>query len=129
MQAYRDGDIEAFDALHARFAGRLRTYFVLKCRDSTLAEDLLQNTFMQIHKSRDHYRSGLAVSPWIYGIARNVYLMNRRSTTRRMRFEQALEADVRRADQRDGLRSIIAADEVRRALRRLPPDQRQAVVM
>ena len=63
MQAYLDGDIEAFDALYAAFAGRLRGYLLSQCRDATLADDLLQETFMQIHRSRRTYQpaSGDAV--------------------------------------------------------------------
>ena len=72
MQAYLDGDIEAFDALYGAFAGRLRGYLLSQCRDATLADDLLQETFMQIHRSRRTYQPGRPVTPWIYAIARHV---------------------------------------------------------
>jgi RNA polymerase sigma-70 factor (ECF subfamily) len=130
MQAYLDGRIEAFDALYAAFAGRLRGYLLSQCRDAALADDLLQETFMQIHRSRRTYQPGRPVTPWVYAIARNVYLMKRRSAGRRLRFEEALAADARSSDRsRDTLGTIAEGDAVRRALRDVPPDQRQALLM
>ena len=130
MQGYLDGRIEAFDALYAAFAGRLRGYLLSQCRDASLADDLLQETFMQIHRSRRTYQPGRPVTPWVYAIARNVYLMKRRSAGRRVRFEEALAADSRTSDgSRDALGTLAEGDAVRRALREVPPDQRQALLM
>ena len=130
MQAYLDGDIEAFDALYGAFAGRLRGYLLSQCRDATLADDLLQETFMQIHRSRRTYQPGRPVTPWIYAIARHVYLMKRRSTGRRMRFEDGMAADARTADvSHDAIGGIVDGDRVRRALREVPADQREALLM
>ncbi|MCU1382304.1 MAG: polymerase sigma factor [Acidobacteria bacterium] len=130
MKAYLDGEIDAFDALYAAFAGRLRGYLLSQCRDATLADDLLQETFMQIHRSRRTYQPGRPVTPWVYAIARHVYLMKRRSAGRRVRFEQGLAADARSNDfAHDALGSIVDGDQVRRALREVPADQRQALLM
>src|SRR3954469_19538325 len=130
MQAYLDGRIEAFDALYAAFAGRIRGYLLSQCRDSSLADDLLQETFMQLHRSRRTYQPGRPVTPWVYAIARHVYLMKRRSTGRRVRFEQGLAADARSNEvAHDPLGSIVDGDEVRRALREVPADQREALLM
>jgi RNA polymerase sigma-70 factor (ECF subfamily) len=130
MQAYLDGRVEAFDALYAAFAGRLRGYLLSQCRDATLADDLLQETFMQIHRSRRTYQPGRPVTPWVYAIARHVYLMKRRSAGRRARFEDGLAADARSHDaSHDALASIVDGDQVQRALRDVPADQRQALLM
>ena len=130
MKAYLDGEIAAFDALYAAFAGRLRGYLLSQCRDATLADDLLQETFMQIHRSRRTYQPGRPVTPWVYAIARHVYLMKRRSAGRRARFEETLAAAARSTDEsRDALETIVEGDEVRRALRGVPADQRQALLM
>jgi RNA polymerase sigma-70 factor, ECF subfamily len=131
MKAYLDGEIEAFDALYAAFAGRLRGYLLSQCRDVTLADDLLQETFMQIHRSRRTYQPGRPVTPWVYAIARHVYLMKRRSAGRRVRFEDSLAADTRAGDEvsRDALDTMVESDEIRRALRRVPEDQREALLM
>jgi RNA polymerase sigma-70 factor (ECF subfamily) len=130
MQAYLDGEIEAFDALYAAFAGRLRGYLLQQCRDAALADDLVQETFLQIHRSRRSYQPGRPVTPWVYAIARNVYLMKRRSAGRRARFEEGLAADARSSDvPHDALDAIVKGDEVRRALSDVPADQREAMLM
>jgi RNA polymerase sigma-70 factor (ECF subfamily) len=67
----------------------------------------------------------------VYAIARHVYLMKRRSAGRRVRFEESLAADVRAGDEvsRNALDTMVEGDEVRRALRRVPEDQREALLM
>jgi RNA polymerase sigma-70 factor, ECF subfamily len=130
MARYLAGDIAAFDVLYDALAARLRAYLLSLCRDATLADDLLQDTFMQVHRSRRTYQPGRPVTPWVFAIARHVYLMNRRSSGRRMRFEDRIASDVRATDApRDAVRAIADADEVRRALRGVPTDQRQALVL
>jgi RNA polymerase sigma-70 factor (ECF subfamily) len=131
MTAYLAGHIDAFDAVYAAFAGRLRGYLLAQCRDATLADDLLQETFLQVHRSRRTYQPGRPVTPWVYAIARHVYLMKRRSAGRRVRFEESLVADARGADlaSRDALDTMVEGDEIRRALGGIPADQREALLM
>ncbi len=130
MARYLEGRIEAFDGLYAALAGRVRGYLLSLCRDASLADDLLQETFMQVHRSRRTYERGRPVTPWIFAIARHVYLMNRRRTGRRLRFEARVAADVKSTDvARDDVRALADADEVRRALRDIPADQREALLM
>jgi len=130
MAAYFDGEIAAFDALYAALAPRLRGYLLTHCRDAVVADDLVQETFMQLHRSRRTYEPGRPVTPWAFAIARHVFLMHRRRTSRRVRFEETLarEQPTARAA-RDEMRSIADADAVRRALVSVPADQRQALVM
>jgi RNA polymerase sigma-70 factor, ECF subfamily len=128
MHAYLDGRLDAFDALYAALAGRVRGYLLSLSRDSSLADDLTQETFLQVHRSRRTYEPGRPVTPWVFAIARHVYLMNRRTTTRRLRFEETIAADVRSKETvRDETGARMAADEVRRALGTVPADQRRAL--
>ena len=130
MRGYLDGRLDAFDAVYAALAGRLRGYLYSLCRDASLADDLVQDTFMQLHRSRRTYEPGRPVTPWVFAIARHVFLMQRRTAGRRQRSEEALIAEVRRADRsRDDVAALIDRDEMRRSLSQVPPDQRQAVLM
>jgi RNA polymerase sigma-70 factor (ECF subfamily) len=130
MEGYLAGRIEAFDDLHAALAGRIRGYLLSQCRDPGLADDLLQDTFMQIHRSRRTYEPGRPVTPWVFAIARHVFLMKRRSIGRRVHFEERLAADVLARDEvRDDLQTIVDGDQVRRALADVPPDQREALLL
>ena len=130
MTGYLEGRLEAFDALHAALSGRLRGYLVSLCRDAATADDLLQETFLQIHRSRRTYEPGRPVTPWAFAIARHVYLMHRRRTARRLRFEDTLLVETRRQNApRDDAGALAERDEVRRALSGVPADQRRAMLM
>jgi RNA polymerase sigma-70 factor (ECF subfamily) len=130
MEAYLDGRIEAFDALYKALASRIRRYLQSLCRDASLADDLTQDTFLQMHRSRRTYQPGRPVTPWVFAIARHVYLMNRRATARRLRFEETVAADARSMDAtHDDARALADADQVRHALRDVPADQREALLM
>jgi RNA polymerase sigma-70 factor (ECF subfamily) len=130
MQGYLDGRIDAFDGVYAALAGRIRGYLLSLCRNPSVADDLLQETFMHVHRSRRTYEPGRPVTPWVFAIARHVFLMHRRSTGRRLRFEDTLAAETMRTDlPRDDEAALADSDEVHRALRDVPADQRQAVLM
>ena len=130
MQGYLDGRLEAFDGVYAALSGRIRGYLLSQCRDAARADDLLQETFLQVHRSRRTYEPGRPVTPWVFAIARHVYLMHRRSAGRRMRFEETLAADARSNDiAHDDVRTLVETDEVRRALRGVPADQRDALLL
>ena len=130
MQGYLAGRLESFDGLYTALAGRVRGYLLSQCRDAALADDLLQDTFMQIHRSRRTYQPGRPVTPWVFAIARHVYLMKRRSAGRRSRFEERLAADAVSNDvAHDDLRAIVGRDQVHRALSQVPPDQREALLL
>ena len=130
MQSYLDGRLDGFDGIYAALSGRIRGYLMSQCRDAARADDLLQETFLQMHRSRRTYEPGRPVTPWVFAIARHVYLMHRRSTGRRLRFEETLAADVRSRDvAHDAVRTIVETDQVRRALGEVPADQRDALLL
>jgi RNA polymerase sigma-70 factor (ECF subfamily) len=94
MVAYQQGRVEAFDALYAALAPGLRAYLLALCRDAARADDLVQETFLRLHRARATYQPGLPVRPWVRGIARRVYLMDRRAALRRGRREDAVAMDT-----------------------------------
>lgn len=94
MVAYQAGRVEAFEALYAGLAPEIRAGLLAACRDATRADDLLQETFLRLHRARATYQPGLPVRPWVRGIARRVYLMDRRAALRRVRREEAVALDA-----------------------------------
>jgi RNA polymerase sigma-70 factor, ECF subfamily len=128
MAGYQAGHAASFDALHAELAPLLRRYLIAVTRDAALAEDLLQETFLRLHKVRHTYDPARPVEPWAYAIARHVFLMAHRRA-RRSREAPEVQADdpMRPAPAPDPSR--VAAYELARALQELPPDRREAVVL
>jgi RNA polymerase sigma-70 factor (ECF subfamily) len=80
MIAYQAGDPSAFEQLYAILADEARRYFARTHRDRGVIHDLVQDLFLEIHRSRRTYAPPLPVRPWIFGIARNVSARNRRAS-------------------------------------------------
>lgn len=70
ISRYRDdGHAEDFNELVRRYERELFRYLVRYLGDSSLAEDVFQNTFLQVHLKRDLYEEGRPFRPWLYSIA------------------------------------------------------------
>ena len=93
MAEYQGGRAEAFDRLHDALVSDLKAYLTKLSRDPTRADDLVQETFLQMHRSRAAHTPGQPVRPWVFAIAKRVFLMYRRSTVRRTRYELLSSAD------------------------------------
>ena len=63
------GKTEAFGALVRRYERELFGYLRRYLGDAELAEDVFQNTFLQLFMKRDQYEQGRPVRPWLYTIA------------------------------------------------------------
>jgi RNA polymerase sigma-70 factor (ECF subfamily) len=75
MARYASGDEAAFAELHALAGPRLATFLARRTRgDAALAEDLLQQTFLQIHAARSRFVPGAPVMPWAFAIARRLLI-------------------------------------------------------
>ncbi len=138
MARYCDGDASAFRALYALVAPRLLGYLVKMARERAVAEDLLQLTFMKLHRARGAYVRGADPLPWIYSIAHRTFLDEARRKKRAVvrvgegdelpeqRADLRGETDDRRDDPRADPELVKAALD---ALARLPEQQREAVVL
>ena len=137
MARYCDGDASAFRELYALVAPRLLGYLVKMARQRAVAEDLLQQTFMKVHRARDVYVRGADPIPWIYSIAHRTFLDEARRQKRavvRIGDDEMPEptADLHgeAPDRRDEPRAdpeLVQA--TLDALAELPPQQREAVVL
>lgn len=128
MAAYVAGDARAFERLFARLAPRVHGFFLRSFRDPAVADDLLQVTFMKVHRARETFDKEARVAPWLFAVAARVRLDELR---KRMRLpEDADEEALARADEqapRDPPPDKDVQDAVRAALERLPESQRVVI--
>ncbi|HEV8344931.1 MAG TPA: RNA polymerase sigma factor [Vicinamibacterales bacterium] len=129
MVAYQGGDLEAFDRLYAALEPELRGFLRARCHDPHRVDDLVQETFLQLHRSRRGYLPGLPVRPWAYAIAKRAFLMHVRKVRRRESHEQtelssAPEPDVPAEADRLTDRSALVS-----ALGQVPADGRRAFLL
>lgn len=128
MMAYQAGSLEAFHAVYSALSPPLLRYLRYLTRRADIAEDLLQETFLQMHRSRAGYDPAYPVSPWAFGLARNVYLMNRRATARFAAVHDD-SADVPDVVVPADMEHLATRDLVRRALARLEREQAEPLLL
>lgn len=129
MIAYQAGELDAFEDIFGLLAVSVRNYLAALARSVDRADDLLQDTFFQVHRSRHTYTPPRPVKPWIFGIARHVFLMDRRSRGRRAKHEVLAKEDLPELPVAALAEDLPVTDELRRALRKLPEDRREAVML
>jgi RNA polymerase sigma-70 factor (ECF subfamily) len=83
MLAVRDDDGSAFEELMRRYQDRLITVLDHLVGNRDQAEDLAQDVFLRIYRSRKTYVPGAKFSTWLFTIANNVASNARRSRSRR----------------------------------------------
>jgi RNA polymerase sigma-70 factor, ECF subfamily len=90
----RQGQRDAFGVLVRRFERELYGYLCRYLGDATLAEDVFQNTFLQVFLKIGSYEPGRPVRPWLYTIATNQAI----DTMRRNHRHQAVSLNQARED-------------------------------
>ena len=93
----RQGRREAFGALVRRYEGELYGYLRRYLGDGTLAEDVFQNTFLQVYTKAGQYEAGRPVRPWLYTIATHQAI----DALRRQGRHQAVSLDQEREESPD----------------------------
>lgn len=128
MRDYQAGSLDAFHVIYANLAPPLGRYLRYLARNPDRAEDLLQETFLQMHRSRATYNPAFPVTPWAFGLARYVFLMNRRAARRYDAVHDPHE-DVPEVAVPAEMENLASADAVRRAVAGLAQDQSEPLVL
>lgn len=90
LRRLRAGDTTAFDEIYAAFNGRLFSFLSRMARNRSIAEDLLEETWLRLISGSAGLRQDTRLGPWLFTVARNLYVSHCRSRAR----EQAYTADV-----------------------------------
>jgi RNA polymerase sigma-70 factor (ECF subfamily) len=127
MARYQEGDFAAATALIDRISPQLYRFFIGQFGSRLDADDLLQETWLRIHRVRHTYRPGEPVLPWFYAIARHVRVDHFRKAVRTAAREQRLEEMPDVAGMAAG--EIGKGDELEALLAPLPESQREVIEM
>ncbi len=68
---FQNGDLKAFDVIVARYKQPLTQYVVQFVGEPSDAEDIVQDTFVKVFRSKQAYRSIAKFSTWLYTVAGN----------------------------------------------------------
>lgn len=84
MERYAQGDEAAFAEVYDLLAPRLLAFLTRMTRDRAKAEDLMQQTFLNMHRARGRFAPGSEVVPWAFAIARRLFLDSTRRGKREL---------------------------------------------
>ena len=107
MERYQQADPDAPAALVGALSPALLRFFKTQVATREQADDLLQQTWLRIHRVRHTYRPGEPVLPWIYAIARRVRVDGYRRTRRITLHEIAMDVLPERAGARPRLETRV----------------------
>jgi RNA polymerase sigma-70 factor (ECF subfamily) len=78
----RTGDLTAFDDIYFAFNRRLLNFLTRLTRNRSVAEDLLEETWLRFVSAREDLNEDTRLGPWLFTVARNLYLSHCRSRAR-----------------------------------------------
>jgi RNA polymerase sigma-70 factor (ECF subfamily) len=141
MLRVKDGDDAAFEYLVTKFRRPMLSFMYRMARNSAVAEELVQEIFLRVYRSRATYNAEAKFSTWLYRIATNL-AVNHARDTKYEKPELSVSLDEpdsdtgRTPDLADGTPSAEQAllrrerlAAIRQHVQKLPERQRLAVLM
>jgi RNA polymerase sigma-70 factor, ECF subfamily len=141
MLRVKTGDESAFAALVQKYRRPMIGFMYRLCRNPATAEELAQEVFLRVYRSRTGYEPSAKFTTWLYRIATNL-AVNHARDTRHERPENTVRLDE--PDQETGTTPDLADDSlsaeeqilkrerlaaIRSVVNALPERQRVAVIM
>jgi RNA polymerase sigma-70 factor (ECF subfamily) len=71
MLSYKDGNSTAFEQLYLRHKGGLYRYMLRSCDSRAIAEELFQDVWISVIRTRASYKASALFATWLYRIASN----------------------------------------------------------
>jgi RNA polymerase sigma-70 factor (ECF subfamily) len=141
MLRAKAGDQSAFDYLVQKYRRPIVGFMYRMARNTAAAEDLAQEVFLRVYRSRASYEASAKFTTWLYRIATNL-AVNHARDTRHERPEVTVSLDE--PDEESGATlelpdAALSAEQnlmrrermmaIRRKVEALPEQQRLAVIM
>ncbi len=141
MLAVAAGDEAGYNYLVTKYHRQIIHFLFRMVHNEAVAEELAQEVFLRVYRSRESYRAEAKFSTWLYRIATNL-AVNHARDTKHERMAQTLELDA--PDSESGSMPEVADDDpnveqrilreermeaIRAQVRALPERQRLAVLM
>ncbi|MBI3148201.1 MAG: RNA polymerase sigma factor [Betaproteobacteria bacterium] len=139
MLRYAAGEAGAFDRLYARHRGGVFRYLLHHCGRRAAAEELFQEVWLNLVKTRASYLPSARFASFIYRCAHNRLIDYYRSQGKVFELSiddedgpsELIESLAADPGEDPAARALAreASEQVRAALRRLPPPQREAFLL
>src|SRR5882757_11581404 len=123
------GDSRAFERLYREHAGRVYGLCLRMTRDSALAEDCTQETFVNAWRALDRFETRSSLSTWLHRIAVNVALGKRRKATPVVVASESLEVEEEAVETEWTLETPLEVKEIETAIGELPECARDVLLL
>lgn len=139
MEYFQEGNTEAFNELVRRYQDRLHNFLFRYTHDHQDCEDLVQETFLRVHKSKHSYERIAKFSTWMYTIALN--LAKSLYKKKQRMYKVSIHKDESDPDdmellledhsilQDEALHQKLSMEKLEEALMELPEDFREVIVL
>jgi RNA polymerase sigma-70 factor (ECF subfamily) len=132
MPSKRESSLDGVRAQIIGLLPRLRRFAIALTGTVADGDDLVQDTVERALKSLHQWEAGTSLDSWMFRIAKNRFIDNRRAVKRRGAVMVELPDKERESVSRDGPKAIednLAVATLMRALQSLPVEQREAVAL
>jgi RNA polymerase sigma-70 factor (ECF subfamily) len=132
VERLRTNDLNALGALFDRYYTTIYRVAMAITHDNAVAEDIVQDVFLKLHRYCNRIDTNLPLLPWLYRVTVNLsYTWVSRQHKRRVSLEAVVESLMSPAwlgpDQQ--AEAVEVHDQVRQAIRDLNFNQRVVVVL
>ena len=131
MLRYQDGDLAAFETLYHRHNDALYRYLLRLCLNRHTAEDLFQEAWGKVIRSRDRYRPTARFTTYLFRLAHNCFIDHCRRNKRHTA-EVASDLDDAKSNEAgpdEHVERILARRQLNQALATLPDEQRDVFLL
>jgi RNA polymerase sigma factor (sigma-70 family) len=131
MRAYQTGDLAAFEALYRRNAGRVYGYLKQRLKRPEERDEVFQQIFLKLHRSRSGYSREYSFSQWLFVISKSVlldYIRQRNRSPSDLTANEGIEIEeVTTPLSQEDTSGSYKGVEAMESLNLLPPEHRQVV--
>lgn len=138
------GSVEALEEIYRRYYRPMLMFIVRLVQNRDLAEDLVQETFLRIYNNRHSWQPRSKFSSWLYRIARNLCIdEKRRYWNRLVHMDSQMTSTLNNesntsflervedigSDARDTFATKIDEETIKRAINQLSDEQREVIIL
>jgi len=129
VQRARSGDTRAFERLYREHVGKVYGLCLRMTRDTALAEDCTQETFVNAWRALDRFETRSSLSTWLHRIAVNVALGKRRKATPVVLAPENVDVEDEAVETEWTLETPLEVKEIETAIDGLPEGARDVLVL
>jgi RNA polymerase sigma-70 factor (ECF subfamily) len=132
IEAFQSGDEFAFVSLYNRYKTPVYGFCVKMLGDKTLAQDVLQETFLRVYENRERLIKTSSFKSWVFTIARNQCLNQLRRSKRQVSLEDDAHGDPAPPVPQGQVAHLEKSEQVRLVnhfLDQLKDDYREVIIL